>query len=115
MEKQRKSSVKSEAADRQRAGAEFEVFDPRGSLEVTQLHAHRLDSLSGKTICELGDAKWEDHRIFPVIREMLKKRFPDVKIIPFNKFPYGYEIDDDQVAGIVKEKGGQGVLVASAA
>jgi hypothetical protein len=92
----------------------LEVFDPTGSIEVTELHAPRLNSLKGKTICELGNGKWEDHRIFPVLRELLKKRFPDIKIIPYTDFTYGYEIDDDQVAAMVREKGGQGVIVASA-
>jgi len=119
MEKQNKSSVKSEGAilatDGQGAGTAFEVFAPTGALELTNLHAPRLAGLNGKTICELGNAKWEDHRIFPVIRELLKKRFPDVKIIPFKEFPHGYLIDDDQVAAMIREKGGQGVILASAA
>ena len=76
----KKSSVKSGAAlpatDGQGAGTAFEVFAPTGALEVTNLHAPRLAGLNGKTICELGNAKWEDHRIFTVNRELLKKRFP---------------------------------------
>ena len=93
----------------------LEVFEPTGSFEVNELHAPRLADLNGKTICELGNAKWEDHRIFPVLRELLKKRFPDIKIIPYTDFTYGYEIDDDQVAAMVQKRGGQGVIVASAA
>jgi hypothetical protein len=93
----------------------LKVFDPTGSLEVTQLHAPRLDDLNGKTICEMGNGKWEDHRIFPVVRELLVKRYPDIKIIPYTAFIYGYDIDDDQVAAMVKDKGGQGVILASGA
>jgi len=93
----------------------LKVFDPTGSVEVTQLHAPRLDDLNGKTICELGNGKWEDHRIFPVVRELLVKRYPDIKIIPYTEFTYGYDIDDDQVAAMVKDKGAQGVILASGA
>ncbi len=93
----------------------LEVFDPTGSFEVKELHAPRLTDLHGKTICELGNAKWEDHRIFPVLREQMKMRFPDIKIIPYTEFTYGYEIDDDLVAAMVRKRGGQGVIVASAA
>ncbi len=99
----------------QRGDVSFEIFDPTGSFEVTQLHAPRLADLNGKTICELGNAKWQDHRIFKVIRELLIRRYPRIEIIPYTEFPYGYEIDDDQVAAMVKKKGGQGVIVASAA
>ncbi len=92
----------------------LEVFNPSGVFEVTELHAPRLLDLSGKTIGELGDGLWEDRRIFPVIRELLRKRFHDVKFIPFTEFPYGYEIDDNEVAAMVKERGCEGVIVASA-
>ena len=93
----------------------LEVYDPTGSIEVTQLHAPRLPDLNGRTICELGNGKWEDHRIFPVVRELLKKRYPDIKIIPFTEFTYGYDIDDDTVAAMVKAKGGEAAIIASGA
>ncbi len=64
------------------SGASLEVYDPTGTIEMTELYAPRLADLSGKTICELSDLTWEDHRTFPLIRELLQKRFPDVKIIP---------------------------------
>ena len=114
--RQRAVAHRTSATNRQRADSiTLEVFDPTGSFEVTELHAPRLGDLNGKTICELGNAKWEDHRIFPVLRELLKKRFPNIKIIPFTDSTYGYEIDDDQVAAMVQKRGGQGVILASAA
>ena len=104
------------AASAERRGAVvLEVYDPSGSIEVTQLHAPRLPDLNGKTICELGNAKWEDHRILPAVRALLKKRFPDITIIPYTEFTWGYDIDDDEVAAQVKAKGGQGVIIASGA
>ena len=56
----------------------LEVFDPTGASEVTEVHAPRLDTLDGKTICEISQEpdgqSWEARRTFPFIRELLKKR-----------------------------------------
>jgi len=69
MEKLKRSSVKSQATlpatGGKGQGLNLKYSIPTGSLEVAHLHAPRLAGLNGKTICELGDAKWEDHRIFP--------------------------------------------------
>ncbi len=62
------------------------VYDPTGSIQVTQLNAKRLDTLAGKTICQLSDGMWQDSRTFPVITELLQKQFPTAKIIPFTEF-----------------------------
>jgi len=97
----------------------LEVFDPSGAVEVTQLHAPRLDTLEGKTICELSNGSWEVDRTFPYIRELLQKMYPTVKMIPYTEFPYGsgtkgeHLIDDDEVAGMVKEKGCDAVIVGN--
>ncbi|MFC1861805.1 hypothetical protein ACFLX6_00720, partial [Chloroflexota bacterium] len=40
----------------------IEVYDPTGTIEITQLYAPRLADLSGKTICELSNSSWEDRR-----------------------------------------------------
>ena len=97
----------------------LELYDPTGAVEVTQLHAPRLADLHGKTICELSDGTWEDHRTFPLIRELLQKQFPTAKFIPYTEFPHGsgstgYLIDDDKVAEMVKKKGCQAVITGNA-
>ena len=68
---------------------ELEVYDPCGAIRVTELHARRLDTLAGKTICEVSNGSWEDDRTFPVIRELLKKAYPTAKFIPYPEFPVG--------------------------
>jgi hypothetical protein len=74
------------------AGAEagqstLEVLDPSGSYEVTILHAPRLDTLEGKTICELSDEEWMSWRTFPLLRELLTEQYPTLTIIPYEEFP----------------------------
>ncbi|MFC1934362.1 hypothetical protein ACFLWC_04035 [Chloroflexota bacterium] len=93
----------------------IEVYNPTGTMEITQLYAPRLADLSGKTICELSNFMWEDRRIFPLIRELLQKRFPDVKIIPFTEFPNIYGAEPDVLSEALREKGCDGAIVGNAA
>jgi hypothetical protein len=65
----------------------LEVYDPTGAFEVTQLHAPRLDTLEGKTICEVANGSWEYDRTFPLIRELLQNMYPTAKIIPYTELP----------------------------
>ncbi len=77
------------------------VYDPTGAINVTQLYSKRLDTLAGKTICEIADDNWQDVRTFPVIRELIAKQFPTAKVIPFDKFTHGTK--NIQYPGIVDE------------
>jgi len=97
------------------SGVSLEVYDPSGTVEITQLYAPRLTDLSGKTICELSDLAWEDRRTFPLIRELLQKRFPDLKIIPYTEFPGIYGVEADVLAEAIGEKGCDGAIVGNAA
>lgn len=66
----------------------YEVVSPLGEAtqEVRQL-APRLDTLEGKTICEVYDGGFRGDRTFPLIRELLKKRYPTIKFIPYTEIP----------------------------
>ncbi len=98
------------------SGATLEVYNPSGTVEVSSRYAPRLDSLKGKTIAELSNFRWEAARTFPVIRELLQKRFPDLKIIPFNENPsIYYGTEPEKAAEILKKKGCDGVIVGNAA
>lgn len=93
----------------------LEVYDPTGTVDVTETHAPRLKTLSGKTICELSDRVWEDYRTFPNIRKLLLRRFPDAKIIPYTEFPGIYGVTDEALAEAVKKNGCDGAIVGNAA
>ena len=97
------------------SGVSLEVYNPTGTIEITQLYAPRLDELSGKTICELSDLTWDDYRTFPRFRELLQKRFPDVTIIPYTEFPGIYGVEEETLAKALKEKGCDGAIVGNAA
>ena len=67
----------------------YEVVSPVGQSSATKVAAApRLDTLDGKTICEVsnGDA-FRCYWSYPIIREVLQKKFPKVRIIPFTEVP----------------------------
>ena len=91
------------------------LHNPTGGVEVTQLHAARLEDLNGKTICELSNDMWESHRTLPAVGELLKRQFPTAKIIPYTELPHSNDaIDNDKTINAVKQKGCQAVIVGNA-
>jgi hypothetical protein len=93
----------------------LEVYNPTGAIETKEIHAPRLADLRSKTICELSDRVWEDYRTFPRIRELLKRRVPDIKIVPYTEFPNIYGIEDHALIEMIQQKGGQAAIVGNAA
>ena len=54
---------------------------------------------------------------FPALRELLKKRFPTARILPFTEFPQGPQvggIDDDKTAELLAGKGCRAVIIGNA-
>jgi DNA replication protein DnaC len=96
----------------------LEVFVPSGiELDRNRLsYARRLDDLNGKTVGEISNRAWEADKIFPLIRSLLRQRYPNIKIIPYTEFPNGSEkISDNEALGdIVLEKGCDAVIASSA-
>jgi hypothetical protein len=69
----------------------FQVLRPFGeATAVPALIAPRLDSLRGRTICELSSNMYNAEISFPVIRELLRQRYPDIKkVIPYTEINKG--------------------------
>ena len=65
----------------------LELFDPTGAYEVTQTFTPRIDTLAGKTICEVTNGSWEAARTDPYIIEQLKKLYPTATFIPSSALP----------------------------
>ena len=65
------------------------VVSPVGenvSETITSL-APRLETLDGKTVCEIWNGGFKADVMFPIIEQMLRKRYPTVRMIPFTEFP----------------------------
>ena len=92
----------------------LEVFDPTGAYEITKLPPRRLDTLEGKTICEISvGGAWQYDRTFPLIRELLQKKHPTTKIIPYTEFPIGAVWPDKKTLSLIKGKGCQAAIIGN--
>ncbi|MBI2934372.1 MAG: hypothetical protein HYY29_02255, partial [Chloroflexi bacterium] len=94
-------------------GLSLEVYEPTGPFEIAELPAPRLATLSGKTVGELSNGgTWEQERTFPLIRELLQKRYPGIQIIPYTEFPEGAS---ETTTDMLQKKGCQAVIIGNAA
>ena len=65
------------------------VVSPEGLPAVKQSGAApRLDTLRGKTVCEFWNGVFKGDVTFPIIRALLKDRYPGLHIVPFTEFPH---------------------------
>ena len=65
----------------------FKVVSPIGESPVKMITmSPRLDTLDGKTICLSTNRLFKYEVTFPVIEQLLKEKYPNSKVIPFNEF-----------------------------
>ena len=63
----------------------------------------RLDTLSGKVVAELWDYLYEGDRAFPILRDELRKQFPNVTFVEFPVFGNIHGADELEVVGRLPE------------
>jgi len=101
----------------------YEVVSPRGEsvAKMTAL-APRLDTLNGKTICEIWNEGFRGDETFPMINEMLRERYPTVKVIEYTELPLvtvaslhppTKEKTLEAVRAAIKEKGCDAVITGN--
>lgn len=98
------------------------VISPIGAEAVEQKNlAPRLDTLNGKVVAEIWNEDFKGDIMFPIYRELLKERFPDVKIVPYTDLPYASlkgtpsyqrEVLNDIMAAL-KAKGADAVITGN--
>ena len=67
---------------------QYEVVSPVGEPVIETRQVPRsLGTLDGKTVCEIWRGEFRGHITCPIIREMLQKQYPNVKVIPYTEFP----------------------------
>ena len=79
----------------------------------TPVSRHGLASLEGMTIGEVYNHHFKGDQMFGLYRELLKQRFPGVRIVPYTELPASYVGGDpathrrvaQEVAAVAKEKG----------
>lgn len=66
----------------------YNVLSPLGERAVEEVAGVRpVSDLSGKTVGEMSDGLFRSDVTFPMIRELLQKRYPGIKVIPYTEFP----------------------------
>ena len=102
----------------------IEVVSPAGGEIIDQKSiASRLQELNGKTVCEIWNGVFKGDQTFPAIRQLLKQRYPTVKVIPYTEFPFLHGGDNPtqqrqlakQLAILAKEKGCNAVISGNGA
>jgi hypothetical protein len=79
-------------------GPVYEVAWPRGPSAVKIIPlGKRLDTLKGKTICELWDYVFRGAEIFPLIEEELTKRYPGIRFVNYEEFGNPYTVHEKKV------------------
>ena len=111
---QNKSNIGTTAKD-----GVYQALWPRGKkVGEIAAFARRLESLEGKTVCELWDGLFRGEEIFPILAKGLSERYPGVKVIPWTEFPkdgdHGFP-DWEAHPNVLAEKGCDGVIVATGA
>ena len=99
--------------------AKIKVISPVGVKSIKKQNiVPRLDTLDGKTICETWNRDFKGDIMFPIYRELFKKRYADVKVIPYTEFPssplsgtpeFQREVSQ-QIAASAKERGCDAII-----
>ena len=93
------------------------VFVPEGpEIVPSAVKALSGAGLDPRRVQFLGTGLWDDQRIFPFIRDLLHKRFPRAKFVPYSEFPVGSEqIDSEAAIDLLIRKGCDAVITGNAA
>lgn len=76
----------------------YRVVWPLGKLAYqTPPLAPRLSDLKGKTLGELSDYRFRAEEIFPMIRELLRKRYPGIKFVEYSVFGNTHSPKEEEV------------------
>ena len=76
----------------------YEVVWPLGRRAVRSGYdAQRLQTLAGKTVCELWNYLYGGERYFPIIEELLKKQYPDINFVNYTPFGNTHGKDETEV------------------
>ncbi|WP_163271793.1 UGSC family (seleno)protein [Chelativorans alearense] len=94
---------------------EYEVVWPLGpTVGIEKSTADGLPNLNGKTVVEVWDGVFRGDEVFPILREELRKAFPEVKIVPFETMGIPYGDIKQYVAKLpdrLREQGADAVIV----
>ena len=102
----------------------IQVEQPSGTISQKAVNAPRLDSLANKTLLEGSPLEgWKSNETFPLIRKLLTKKYPGLKIIPYNEFPKIHlsplrlkqkdSIDKEEIGEILNDMNCDGLILGN--
>ncbi len=95
---------------------ELSFYDPSGTPLDTQPHAPRLDTLQGKKIGFVSIDEWQAYRTFPLLRDLLRRDFANIELLPMDAFPRGIgPVATEEAAALVAASEVDAVIIGNAA
>jgi len=100
----------------------YRVISPEGlPRQATRGVTRHLDTLDGKTIGEVYNNHFKGELMFHTYRQLFKKKFPGVKVIPFSEFPTVFVGGDPEtqkrtakeIAALAKERGCDAIITGN--
>lgn len=83
----------------------LQVLNPSNDMVLDKMNAPRLDTLNGKTVCCIwGSHIYRGNEIFPILADMLQKKYPTAKIVPWT------EMEGENLITKLKKKGCDAVI-----
>ena len=83
----------------------YDVLSPLSRKAVkTTAAAPRVPDLNGKTICELWDVIFRGETIYPLVRDYIRKRFPDARFVTYEEFGNFHGAREAQVSSEIPAK-----------
>ncbi len=83
----------------------YEVVWPRSRRDNGDTpYAQHLDTLEGKTICELSTRGQRSDETFPMIEKELKKRYPGIKFVNYEVFGKTHGVEEPEVIAALPGK-----------
>lgn len=66
---------------------QYKAMSPLSEPNAGKINmAPRLNTLEGKTVCEIWNGGFRGDISFPIIERILKEQYPTVKLVPYTKF-----------------------------
>ena len=99
--------------------AVYRVLSPLGDTTVKMIAmAPRLKTLAGKTVGMVWNAGFKANITLPVIADLLKQKYPDIKIIPYTEMPESHlgeapgtpQTQSEELQAVFKEKGCDAII-----
>lgn len=90
----------------------YSVISPLGETTVKMIEmAHRLDTLSNKTVCMVSNSSFKVNITMPAIAKALQENYPGIKVVPYTQMPTAYSGSDwEAMPGQFKAKGCDAVI-----